>query len=363
MAIMALDHASYFVAHVHPGEFWGLPLPEYTDALSFLTRFVTHLCAPGFFFLMGVSVTMLASSRRHAGWTDSAIRRHLITRGLLLIIIQLLVENPAWLLGPLSKAGHAPPGGGDTVLLHFGVLYGLGAAMIVCALLLRLNSVVVIAVSIAAVIVTQLLTPGPSEVEVLYSPLVRLLLIPGRSQIVQAYYPLVPWLGLAGFGLVFGRWMLSNRAQASRSAAVIGVAFLALFAVVRVIGGFGNIHPVQGPGWIAFLNVTKYPPSLVFVLFTLGVDLLLLAIFSRLGDGLERWAKPLVVFGRSALFFYIAHLYLYGLIGLVFARPDGAGIALMYPFWGAGLALLYFLCRWYGGFKRQKPADSVWKFF
>lgn len=363
MVLMALDHASYFVAHVHPGEFWGLALPEYSDALSFLTRFVTHLCAPGFFFLMGISVTMLASSRRQSGWTDSAIRRHLILRGLLLIALQLVVENPAWLLGPLAKAGHLAPGGGDLVLLHFGVLYGLGAAMIVSALLMRLSSTVLIAVSIAAVIMTQILTPDPNKVEVLYSPLARLLLIPGRTGIVQVYYPLVPWLGLAGFGLVFGRWMLNHQAQSSRAAAIIGLAFLALFAVVRLIGGFGNIHPIEGAGWIAFLNVTKYPPSLVFILFTLGVDLLLLALFSQVGDTLETWATPLLVFGRSALFFYLAHLYLYGLIGLAFAPPEGTGIPLMYPFWMAGLLMLYFLCRWYGDFKQQKPADSMWKFF
>lgn len=363
MILMAIDHASYFIAHQHPAEFWGLPLPQYQETLAFLTRLVTHICAPGFFFLMGIGMMLFAHSRRRSGSTENAIRKHFITRALLLIVIQLFIENPAWLLGPVNEMGLKPPGGGSSVFLHFGVLYCLGAVMIVCALLLRVNAVILASISILAVLITQVMIPAPDKVGELYSPLIRLLLIPGHTNIVQVFYPLIPWLGLSVFGLVFAKWILNNPTSTSRAATIIGASFLALFLLVRFNEGFGNIHPVDDSDWIGFLNVTKYPPSLAFILLTSGVNLLLLALFSRIGTIIKRWAKPLLVFGQTAFFFYIVHLYLYGVIGLAIAPSRGTTIAWMYLYWAGGLLLLYLLCVRYGDFKRRQAPDSVWRFF
>lgn len=362
MILMAVDHASYFIAHKHPAEFWGQPLPEYAGALPFLTRFVTHFCAPGFFFLMGIGMMLFAASRRQLGWTDNAIRKHFLTRGALLIVLQLFIENPAWVLGPAAELGSHPPGGGSGVMLHFGVLYGLGASMIVCAFLLRLNAIVLACISLLAVLVTQTLIPGPDKVAELYSPLARLLLIPGHTNIVQVFYPLLPWLGLAVFGLMFARWILANPAAIPRRATLIGVGFLLLFLLVRLAGGFGNIHPVNTSTWITFLNVTKYPPSLAYILLTLGVDLLLLALFARVVTTLRRWAKPLFVFGQTALFFYLAHLYLYAVMGLTIVSAGGISLGWMYAYWAGGLVLLYLLCVRYRKFKQGTAPNSVWRF-
>lgn len=363
MILMAVDHASFFIAHQHPAEFWGQPLPEYAGALPFLTRFVTHFCAPGFFFMMGIGMTLFAQSRRQLGWSDSAIRKHFLTRGALLIVLQLFIENPAWILGPTAELGTEPPGGGSQVLLHFGVLYGLGASMIVCAFLLRLNAIVLACISLLSVLVTQALIPGPDKVAELSSPLARLLLIPGHTNIVQVFYPLLPWLGLAVFGLIFARWILANPAAIPRKAALFGTGFLLLFLLVRLNAGFGNIHPVNNATWITFLSVTKYPPSLTYILLTLGVDLLLLALFARVVTTLRRWAKPLFVFGQTALFFYLAHLYLYAVMGLTIAPAGGTSLGWMYAYWAGGLVLLYLLCVRYRTFKQKTPADSVWRFF
>lgn len=363
MILMAVDHASFFIAHKHPAEFWGQPLPEYTGAFPFLTRFLTHFCAPGFFFLMGIGMMLFAQSRRQLGWTDSAIRKHFLTRGALLIVLQLFIENPAWILGPAAELGTRPPGGGSEVLLHFGVLYGLGASMIVCAFLLRLSTIVLAAISLLAVLITQALIPGPENVATLYSPLPRLLLIPGHTNIVQVFYPLVPWLGLAVFGLIFARWIVANPAAIPRKAALLGVGFLLLFLLVRLTAGFGNIHPVSFSSWITFLNVTKYPPSLAYILLTLGVDLLLLALFAGIVTILQRWAKPLFVFGQTALFFYLAHLYLYAVMGLTIAPPGGTSLGWVYAYWAGGLALLYLLCVCYRKFKQSTAPNSVWRFF
>ncbi len=348
MIVMALDHANFFIARAHSsGEFWDEPLPRYADALTFLTRFVTHLSAPGFFFLMGAGVVLFAGSRRRLGWSEGAITRHFAVRGALLIALQVLIEDPAWQLGePFSL-----------LPIYLGVLYGLGAAMIAGALLRGLPAAALAGLGLLALLGTELLLPAYDAV----SPLLALLLAPGLSEPIVVYYSLLPWLGLTAFGMVFGRWLMHDPKQAYRRALAIGAAFIVLFLVVRGAGGVGNIRPAGGPGWIAFLNIVKYPPSIAFVLLTLGADLLLLGLLAGAGAGLGRWGRPALVFGRSPLFFYLAHLYLYGTIGLI-VGPHGIGIARMYPFWLVGLLILYPLCRLYGKFKHSRPVDSLWRF-
>ncbi len=356
MIAMALDHASYFVARVHTrGEFWDLPLPHYTDALAFLTRFVTHFAAPGFFFLLGAGMALFTVARRRLGWTDGAITRHLLGRGVLLIALQLLVENRAWPLG-------LPSGVPDIFVRYFGVLYGLGAAMLVIALLARLGGRIVAALSLLAILATQALLPGPAQ-DLAVPPLLRLLLVAGEDSTVRVYYPLIPWVGVTGLGLLFGHWLARDAVQAYRGALVAGTGALLLFVPLRAAGGYGNLHPAQGPSWIDFLNVTKYPPSLVFLLLTLGVDLLVLALLAGLSrrNRIACWLWPLRVFGRVPLFFYLAHLFLFGALGLVLAG-DGTSLLGMYPFWIAGLVGLLPLCWAYHRFKQRQPPDSLWRF-
>jgi len=362
IVLMALDHASYFVARVHPGEFWGVSLPVYADAGHFLTRLVTHFCAPGFFFLMGASMILFTDSRRQIGWADRRITRFFALRGFILIVLQLLLENPAWAIGMFSGTTHTakPPGGGEMILLHFGVLYALGATMIFWSFLLRFSSAVFVPLSVVAILATQSLIPSADDSAFLYSPGLRLLLIPGQTGIWQVFYPFLPWLGVTGLGLVFGRLIRQNRNRAYQSALIGGTAFLLYFTVLRTLGNFGDFH-THGSGWIDFFNLTKYPPSLEFILLTLGVDLLLLFLFSKVETQLRGWAKPLVVFGSTALFFYVAHLYLYALMG--FAFPNGTSFGVMYALWFLGLIFLYPMCLWYRRFKAQKPGESVWRFF
>jgi uncharacterized membrane protein len=354
---MALDHANVFIAREHPPpEFWSSPPAYYTSALAFLTRFVTHFAAPGFFFLIGTGMVLFAESRRQQGWSEGAIVRHLIARGGLLVALQLLVENPAWQIGAES------PFGPQVFLSYFGVLYGLGTALIVGALLLRWRPMALIGLGLTTALATELVITQLRTTGTVPSPLLQLLLVPGRTSGFTVYYPLIPWLGLVLFGMAFGRWLAPNPAQAYRRAAIAGVSLLALFSVIRLAGGFGNLQPPAGPGWVAVLNVVKYPPSIVFILLTLGADLLLLALLARAGEQLLRWVWPALMFGRVPLFFYIAHLYLYGLIGLALSQR-GVGIPRMYPFWLLGLAILYPLCWLYGRFKHSRPPGSLWRLF
>lgn len=373
IVVMALDHANAFIARAHPPpEFWSAPTATPPGALAFLTRFVTHFAAPGFFFLMGAGMVLLAESRRKLGWSEWKIVRHLALRGGLLIVLQLLVENPAW------RIGDGPIFTPEVFFSYFGVLYGLGAAMIAGAFLLRLRPAALLGLGLAAVLATELVIAWLRRAGVVPSPLLQLLIVPGRSPEFTVYYPLLPWLGVALCGMAFG-WLLAHDSmRAYRRAAAAGAALLALFLALRLAGGFGNLQPPAGTGWIAFLNVVKYPPSIVFLALTLGVDLLLLGLLARADQrpttndqrtttlsAMHRlpqfWLAVPVVFGSSALFFYITHLYLYGLLGMALGARR-ISIPRMYPYWLLGLAILYPLCWLYGRFKRRQAPGSLWRF-
>lgn len=363
MVIMAIDHASYFVAKVHWGEFWGLALPEYGTGAAFLTRFITHICAPGFFFVMGIGMMLFANGRYHSGWSTGRVARHFAIRGVLLILFQNILENPTWLIGDLLNPIHIgdPPGGGSSVVIHLGVLFSLGASLIIWGFLLRANLAVTLIISFLAIIIPQIFVPTLTSTTVLYSPLLLLTTLPAHTNALQVYYPILPWLGLAGIGVAFGKLLLRDAERAYKTALLTGIISLVLFVVLRLTGGFGNFHPPQNDTWISFLSVTKYPPSLTYIFLMLGTLLLLVYLFSRADGWLEHWGKPLLVFGRVPLFFYIVHLYLYLIIGLVF--PSGTGTFMIYVTWLIGLVILYPLCLWYGRFKQSKAPDSIWRFF
>jgi uncharacterized membrane protein len=369
MIIMALDHASFFIARMHSREFWGTTLPDYPSALPFLLRLVSHFCAPGFFFLMGVGMALMADARLRAGWSHARLTRFFLVRGALLILLQLLVENPAWGLafvfgdpGRFISRGGPLPGGGDGVAIYFGVLFALGAVMIVWALMLRWHRGLLLALALGTIGCSQWVMPGPEASKTLYHEALRLLMVPGRTGHVIVFYPMIPWLGVTGLGLFFGRCLATpeKKGRPYRWLGLTGLLLLALFVLVRVWGGPGNLHPPD-PGWIGFFNLTKYPPSLAFLLLTMGVNSLLLTGLSLKLVEQSSLFRVISVFGRTPLFFYVIHLYLYAMMGWLV--PAGVSAPRMLIYWLAGLLVLYPLCRLYDGFKIRLPANSIWRYF
>jgi uncharacterized membrane protein len=353
MVLMALDHANLFIAQQHSsGEYWGGPFPAYRDALPFLTRLVTHLAAPGFFFLMGAGMVLLANSRRRRGWSEWAVIRHFLIRGGLLIALQLLVVNRAWELSP----------GGWGLDVYVGVLFALGGTMILGSLLSWLEPGVLLSLTGALVLGTELLTPDPSLWNQPLAPFHRVLLVPGGTPALWVNYPVLPWLGLVTFGMLFGQRLADDARRAFAQALKLGAAFVLAFAVLRAFDGFGNIRPRQGDTWIDLLNVVKYPPSITFILLTMGVNLMIVGLFGRANEKLRRFLQPLVVFGRVPLFFYLAHLFLYAGLGR-WLTPGGTSIPQMVPYWLLGLLNLYPPCLWYGRLKHRQPASSILRFF
>jgi uncharacterized membrane protein len=350
MVLMALDHANHFVAQQHsPGEYWGGVLPVYGDPLAFVTRFVTHLSAPGFFFLMGAGIVLFAKSRQRLGWGRGAIAAHFALRGCVLIALQFFVVNAAWEQSP----------GGWVPEVYVGVLFALGGAMILAGgALLWLGPVYLLGWTVALLIGTELLTPEPAAWQQSFPLLQRLLLVPGGDSRLWVNYPVLPWMGLVAFGMAFGHWLARDAVRTFDRAVQMGVTFIGAFVAIRLLDGFGNIRPRAGSTWIDFLNVVKYPPSIGFTLLTMGVNLTIMGLMAKVRGPAEAGLRLLAVFGRVPLFFYVAHLYLYAGLGWWLA-PRGVSIVQMVPYWLLGLVVLYPVCWGYGWLKRRYPGNLI----
>jgi uncharacterized membrane protein len=169
-------------------------------------------------------------------------------------------------------------------------------------------------------------------------------------------FPALSWLPPLLLGLAFAGWLEADAGRAMRRALVLGVIFLAAFAGLRFADGFFNIRSARYRTWIDYLNVVKYPPSITFLLLTMGIDLLLLRLF----HALRRFRLPRILpaYGRAALFFYVAHLFLFMGMGRLVGRR-GVSVDRMFALWVLGLALLYLPCLWYGKMRQAQPSGSL----
>ena len=348
MILMALDHTSGVVTGKHGFEFFNMTLPSYFgDTPAFLTRFITHFCAPGFFFLMGVSVIFYSQSRLKLDWSNGKIIQSLFLRGGLIILLERILWNP------LVSASLNPTSG--------GVLFGLGGSLIICAFLWRLKSGVLFIIGISGVLITQFLPTIIFKAGIYSNPLVLLFLLPKMSGSWSNIYPVFPWLSISLLGMAFGREIQKNKEKAFMRLLIAGVLSILIFIVVRRIGGFGNLKMDMNTGLIGFLNVVKYPPSLVFTLITLGCGAIVLCALEKFHSRLGVIKKPFLLFGKTALFFYFCHWFFYMGLGGTFYLHRG-GLIWVYSVWMFGLIMLYPLCMTYLEFKQKTSPDSLWRF-
>jgi len=362
MMLMALDHASGMVARTHFTEIWGVTFKAYPDFWWWLTRFMSHLCAPGFFFLMGMSMFLFAEKRLQTGWSEGRIRRYFFKRGGLILLFMFFLEFPAWGLGGLLSGGSSGEGGMSFPGAYEGgffvpttVLYGLGVCMIVGAFLWKLPKWLFLVISVLNFVFSAWCVGQLSADDVL-NPLAVFLTVPGITVGAMTLYPVIPWLGLVTFGMFWAKLMREFPHKVYGYSLVTGLVFVAAFIVFRFFE-LANFQMNSYHDWISFFTLIKYPPSVVFILITCGINLILLFVFSKLSH--QKWLRPVRLFGQTAMFFYIVHLYLYALMGAPF--PAGASIGVMYLIWVIGLVVLYFICDWFLTFKRNKPEESFWK--
>ena len=366
MMFMAIDHVNAYVSRQHGSEFWNGAVTVYSSSFAFLTRLITHLCAPGFFFLMGAGIYWFATSRRDSGWTASQVTRRTAWRGFAILLTGQFLENPilftTFFLAPpavaLSHLTLAPPNDATQPFWGFITLSGLGAVMIVCAFLLRLPPWTWFVVSAASVLATHTLLPSDGHTGPLWA---SVLLAPGISQHVLVMYPVIPWLAVATFGMYFG-YLWKSRPALQSNVWILGLALIAVAVTVRALAGPGNLVLPRDASWIEFFNNVKYPPSLVFWTLSVGVDLVILAALMRLPAAIRSVNSPFVVYGQAPLLFYVAHFYVLAAIGFTFFRT-AAPLEMTYAIWLVILVIFYPICRAYRTFKLAKPAESLWRLF
>ena len=308
MVLMALDHVRDFF-HVGAMSFSPEDLTRTTPIL-FLTRFVTHFCAPAFLFLAGVGAFLRL---QRAGSSQAQLSRFLWTRGLRLVFVELTLMRLAMTFELSFPA----------LLL---VLWALGISMVAMAVLVRLPTRALPVASGAVIVLHNLLDPLQPSAFGAFAGLWNLLHQPGLVVVAGVPlavvgYPLVPWVAVMAAGYCSGSLFLREPAERRRILLASGTAMVVAFLLLRASNLYGDPVPWSaGPSAtvtvLSFLRVTKYPPSLCFLLVTLGPALLALACLERFK---LHAGHPLVVIGRVPLFYYVVHFWAIHLLASLLA--------------------------------------------
>lgn len=366
MVLMALDHVRDYFTNIR---FDPTDLTQ-TTLEVFLTRWVTHFCAPVFVALTGTAA-FLAGQRRG----PAELSRFLWTRGLWLVVLEFTVVRFGWMFNL------------DYSLLFVQVIWAIGWSLVALAGLVRLPLRAIALVGAVLVLGHNLLDGVSPAAFGAFGWLWHLLHVPGPAQFpggltVFVAYPLIPWIGVMALGYAAGPVMQWEGERRRKALVLGGLAMTVAFLALRAANGYGD--PVRwGAQYssditaVSFLNLTKYPPSLLFLLMTLGPALLVLALFETLPPGL---LSPLVTFGRVPLFYYVLHLYVahalavvaafvtLGRAGFLFSNMEGFlsppaewGFRLrwVYVWWLVVVALCYPVCRWFARVKQERR-DLAW---
>ena len=374
MIIMALDHIRDFF-HYESQLFSPEDLTK-TTAVLFFTRWITHFCAPVFVFLAGTG-SYLATRR---GMSEGAVSRFLLTRGLWLVVVEMTLV----LFGATFNLSYQ--------FVIWQVIWAIGWSMVALSVLVYLPWPALLVFSVAMIAGHNALDGIRSAQlgslgwiwKILHEGFVPIALPGGTTALVV--YPLIPWIGVMSAGYCFGR--IFDLSPNARRALMLrlGLSMTCAFVVLRAINGYGDPSPWSEQSTplmtvLSFLRASKYPPSLVFLLMTLGPSIFALGLLERVraGNG-----NPLIVFGRVPLFYYVVHWYAlhlvaialawmrYGRIDFMFglppalsftpsAYPPGYGyhIWLVYLIWAGIVGALYPLCRWFGGVKARKRSPLL----
>ena len=357
VVIMALDHTR---------DFFGLVGADPTDLTTastalFLTRWVTHICAPVFFLLTGTGAWFSAKRRTPAG-----LSQHLLIRGLWLVVVEFTLLR----LGLQFNL--------DYQVTILTVLWALGWSMVALALISRLPLGAIVAIGIAMVVGHNAFDGISAASFGAWAPLWSFLHAPGvlwnsPGHIVIVAYPVIPWIGVTALGFALGKPF--ERPVEARTTFLwrTGLALVVAFIALRLVNGYGDPRPWRyfestGRTVLSFMNTTKYPPSLAFLLMTLGPALLLLAWFQR---GTPAWLRPALPYGKTPFFFFLLHFFLihalavvasfirFGTIAGMFQSPTlgrfpitappgwDLGLPFVYLMWASVVVVMFPLCRWY----------------
>jgi uncharacterized membrane protein len=367
MIIMAIDHVrDYF----HFDAFLYSPVDiSHTSAGLFITRWITHLCAPTFIFLAGVSTYFVAQKK-----TLSDTSFFLLTRGIWLVLLQLTLIRFFWNFDPFFRYNS------NTIISTIGI------CMIALSGLIYLRTRTIFFVGIVMVVGHNLLDGVSFKEGTLADVLWSFLHVQKSFDLGSGYtftflYPVIPWVGVMALGYCFGVLYNPDYSSKLRKTVIaqLGIICLLIFFTLRTANVYGDPVPWSRQTEISstimsFFNLQKYPPSMLYLSATLGISLLLLAAME--GKNLKRW-QPVTLFGNVALFYYVAHVFIihmlavlaavltgYSWHSMIFPGSVAKGSTLLngsygfslwvvYLVWMMVVALLYPLCVYWNGFKQR----------
>lgn len=358
MVLMALDHVRDFFAS------GGFNPRDVTEPALFLTRWITHFCAPVFVFLAGVSAFLYGARGR----TTPELSRFLFTRGVWLVLVELTLVRFAWTFSV------------DLSYFFTQVIFAIGASMIALSALVFLPRRAIAAIALVMIAGHNLLDPVKAQTFGAVAPIWNFLHEPallqfGASVKWFAVYPLIPWIGVMAAGYALGPVFTLDRATRTRWLVGLGALTTLGFVLLRASNLYGDpaswsIQVGAVATVLSFINCEKYPPSLLYLAMTIGPALLLLAAVEQARGAFARWVTT---FGRVPFFYYVIHIVVIHALAVMFAWVSGAetswlfgpfpadkpsgygvGLAAIYCVWLAVVVALYPACKWFAGVKQRR---------
>jgi uncharacterized membrane protein len=371
MIIMALDHVrDYF----HYDAFLYSPTDlDKTNGFLFFTRFITHYCAPVFVFLAGISAHVYGSKR-----SKRELSFYLLKRGIWLVFAEFFIITLGWTFNPSYP------------IFNLQVIWAIGISMIILSAIIYMKRLYILLGGILLIAAHNLLdnvhVPGNGVVTFLWSLLHEPAdFIAGRFNIFVRY-PVMPWIGIIMMGYYFGGLYTAEYDAVKRKETLLrsGLGAIILFIILRFFNFYGDAAQwsVQKNALLSilsFLNVTKYPPSLLYILVTLGLAMIFLSIAEKL---LNTITEKITVFGRVPFFYYVIHIYLihlFAIIGVIISgyhwsdmilanrvnrvaelKGYGFNLLIVYLVWVVLILLLYPCCKWFDRYKRNHQSSKSW---
>ncbi len=360
MVLMALDHVrDYFSETAFAFDPTDLTR---TTPLLFFTRWVTHFCAPVFVFLAGTGAYLSLGRGRSKG----ELSRFLLTRGLFLIVLDPTVIRHSWIWD------------GQWHFAFGQVIWVIGWSMVLLSLLVHLPRWCSVAFGLILVCGHNYLDHVQVESTSVWGKIWILLHVQNIIEPIAGFqffvlYPLVPWVGVMALGYAFGPILTRDPEPRRRGLWILGLSLIVAFVALRWINVSGDPHPwsVQKNNLftlLSFIRCEKYPPSLLFLLMTLGPAIVALTLFDRASGA---WMRPIVLFGRVPMFYYLIHVpFIHVIAGFAqmhkfgwhsftispLQPPAGFGfpLAVVYGVWIAVVVALYFPCRWFAAVKARR---------
>lgn len=371
MIIMALDHVrDYF----HHDAFLYSPTDlTKTNVFLFFTRFVTHYCAPIFVFLAGISAYLYGTTR-----SRRELALYLLTRGIWMVFVELFIISLALTFNPSYR------------MFNLQVIWAVGISMIVLSAMVYLNRNYILIIAVVLIAGHNLLdnvhVPGNGGAAFLWSLLHEDGDFVFGGVNVLVHYPVIPWIGIIALGYYFGKLYNAkyNAFKRRETLYFVGFAMVVAFFLLRPFNVYGDPSPWHYTGNITFsflsvINVTKYPPSLLYVLITLGPAMIFLSMTESPLNGVKR---TIALFGRVPFFYYVLHLFLIHLLAMIGVMLSGYNLSDMiltnrvnrmpglkgygfnlltvYMIWIGLVVFLYPCCKWFDRYKRMYQASRRW---